>query len=219
MIYGMMANVSIGSLFLGGVIPGVLMTLFMMMATVMPVCTHQERLGLATRKVLVSSSISDRPMPRRCVIVLGYPDGGVPGCMKSSPISRPDTAVGFSPRSASLLALDYVFQVLGRDGADDAGHPDRRHDAWLVHADRGRRCRRDVVAVPRPRALSLDDACRPLAKATFRYDRDDGVGAVHRDGRLDLRVAADGERRRRTDADRTSCFSITDNKYGCSWCW
>jgi TRAP-type C4-dicarboxylate transport system permease large subunit len=29
-IYGMMANVSIGSLFLGGVIPGVLMTLFMM---------------------------------------------------------------------------------------------------------------------------------------------------------------------------------------------
>jgi TRAP-type C4-dicarboxylate transport system permease large subunit len=30
-IYGMMANVSIGSLFLGGVIPGVLMTLFMML--------------------------------------------------------------------------------------------------------------------------------------------------------------------------------------------
>jgi TRAP-type C4-dicarboxylate transport system permease large subunit len=29
-IYGMMANVSIGSLFLGGVVPGVLMTLFMM---------------------------------------------------------------------------------------------------------------------------------------------------------------------------------------------
>src|SRR5438874_2039808 len=32
-IYGMMANVSIGALFLGGVIPGVVMTL-MMMATV-----------------------------------------------------------------------------------------------------------------------------------------------------------------------------------------
>ncbi len=30
-IYGMMANVSIGSLFLGGVVPGVLMTLFMML--------------------------------------------------------------------------------------------------------------------------------------------------------------------------------------------
>jgi len=33
-IYGMMANVSIGSLFLGGVVPGVLMTLFMMITVV-----------------------------------------------------------------------------------------------------------------------------------------------------------------------------------------
>ena len=33
-IYGMMVNVSIGALFLGGVIPGVVMTLLMMMATV-----------------------------------------------------------------------------------------------------------------------------------------------------------------------------------------
>jgi TRAP-type C4-dicarboxylate transport system permease large subunit len=42
-IYGMMANVSIGSLFLGGVIPGVVMTLFMM-ATV-AVIAHRNKWG------------------------------------------------------------------------------------------------------------------------------------------------------------------------------
>jgi hypothetical protein len=31
-----------------------------------------------------------------------------------------------------------VFRFLGRDGADGAGHPDRRHDARLVYADGGR---------------------------------------------------------------------------------
>ena len=42
-IYGMMANVSIGALFLGGLIPGLVMTL-MMMATV-AFFAHQQRLG------------------------------------------------------------------------------------------------------------------------------------------------------------------------------
>ena len=31
-----------------------------------------------------------------------------------------------------------VFRLLRRDGADDAGHPDRRHDDGLVYADRSR---------------------------------------------------------------------------------
>ena len=66
----------------------------------------------------------------------------------------------------ALVAARLVFRLLRRDGADDAGHPDRRHDDGLVHANRSRDGGRDLVAVPRPRALPHHDI-KALAKASF----------------------------------------------------
>lgn len=98
-IYGMMANVSIGSLFLGGVVPGVLMTLFMMIT----VAVFARLRGWG----------SDAPFNLRQIsmamleigVVLGYPIGVYL-------LER----VGFSQNGAIflalgvVLALDYVFK-------------------------------------------------------------------------------------------------------------
>ncbi len=70
-IYGMMANVSIGALFLGGVIPGVVMTL-LMMATV-AYFAHKQRLG-QRRAVLLAAARLGRPRNRHRA---GIPDGGL----------------------------------------------------------------------------------------------------------------------------------------------
>ena len=178
-IYGMMANVSIGALFLGGVIPGVVMTL-MMMATV-AYFAHKNGWG------------SDTPFSWRqvgsagleIVIVLAFPLAvwlhGARGSVDQH---------GGRDRSRGAAGARLVFRFLRRDGADGASHPDRRHDAWLVHADRGRGRRGDLVAVPGTGALSLDDAADG-GESDIRHHRDDGLRAVHRDGGVDLRVAAD----------------------------
>lgn len=56
-----------------------------------------------------------------------------------------------------LIALDWLFRLPRRHGADDPGAVDRRHDHGLVHTDRGRRGGGDLVSVPRPGALSHHD--------------------------------------------------------------
>ena len=93
------------------------------------------------------------------------------------------------PRRVARARL--VLRLLRRDGADGAGHPDRRHDARLVHADGSRGRRRDLVAVPRPGPLPHHDVADG-GEGDLRHHRDHGVGAVHRHGGLDLRLAADG---------------------------
>ena len=50
----------------------------------------------------------------------------------------------------------------------------------------------DLGAVPRPRALPLDDD-EDTCRGHLRHHRDDRVGAVHRDRRVDLRLAADDD--------------------------
>ena len=63
-IYGMMANVSIGALFLGGVIPGVVMTLFMMLYVILlraPI-QHGPRPGVPLEGA--RRSLSSRRFPR-----------------------------------------------------------------------------------------------------------------------------------------------------------
>ncbi len=66
-IYGMMANVSIGALFLGGIIPGVLMTLFMMLTVA--IFARRNKWGsdavFEWRKLLAAST--------EVVVVLGFP--------------------------------------------------------------------------------------------------------------------------------------------------
>jgi TRAP-type C4-dicarboxylate transport system permease large subunit len=98
-IYGMMANVSIGSLFLGGVVPGVLMTLFMMIT----VAVFARLRGWGSDAPFDLRQIS-KAMIEICV-VLGYPVG----------VYLLETA-GFSQNGAIflalgvVLALDYVFK-------------------------------------------------------------------------------------------------------------
>lgn len=97
-IYGMMANTSIGALFLGGVLPGVLMTLFMM-ATV-AIFARIYRWGSDTPfslRQLGSAGIE-------VVVVMGFPLLAY-GLVFAG--LDPNLAIGIA--LAVLLALDYYF--------------------------------------------------------------------------------------------------------------
>src|SRR6195952_4514513 len=97
-IYGMMANVSIGALFLGGVIPGVVMTL-LMMATV---AYFAHKNGWGSDAPFSWAQIGSAGL--EIVIVLGFPLGvwlsGVAG-----PSAKIAVGVGLAP----FLALDWDF--------------------------------------------------------------------------------------------------------------
>ena len=71
-IYGMMANVSIGALFLGGVIPGAVMTIFMMLYVTY--CAHRDGIPRDARfriKVLALSLVAALPALMTPAIILG----------------------------------------------------------------------------------------------------------------------------------------------------
>src|SRR6185312_7596386 len=97
-IYGMMANVSIGALFLGGVIPGVVMTLFMM-ATV---AYFAHRNGWGSDAPFSWPQILSAGL--EIVIVLGFPL--VVWLMVVAGMSV-NMAVGIG--LVALLALDWYF--------------------------------------------------------------------------------------------------------------
>ncbi|MCZ8181343.1 MAG: TRAP transporter large permease [Beijerinckiaceae bacterium] len=98
-IYGMMANVSIGSLFLGGVVPGVLMTLFMMIT----VAVFARLRGWGSDAEFNLRQISMAML--EIGVVLGYP-------VAVYLLER----AGFSQNGAIFLALgvvlllDYIFK-------------------------------------------------------------------------------------------------------------
>ncbi len=98
-IYGMMANVSIGSLFLGGVVPGVLMTLFMMIT----VAVFARLRGWGSDAQFNLRQISMAML--EIGVVLGYP-------VAVYLLER----AGFSQNGAIFLALgvvlllDYIFK-------------------------------------------------------------------------------------------------------------
>jgi TRAP-type C4-dicarboxylate transport system permease large subunit len=97
-IYGMMANTSIGALFLGGVIPGVLMTLFMM-ATV-AIFARIYKWGSDTTfslRELGSAGVE-------VLVVMGFPVLAY-GLIYAG--LDPNLAIGIA--LAVLLALDYYF--------------------------------------------------------------------------------------------------------------
>ena len=137
-IYGMMANVSIGALFLGGLIPGVVMTL-MMMATV-AYFAYRNGWGADTPfswRKLGNASHRGHHRPR------------LPGRRLADDPSRAVAERRHRHRARRAARARLVFRFLRRDGPDGAGHPDRRHDARPVHPDRGGSRRRHLVAVPR----------------------------------------------------------------------
>jgi TRAP-type C4-dicarboxylate transport system permease large subunit len=97
-IYGMMANTSIGALFLGGVIPGVLMTLFMM-ATV-AIFARIYKWGSDTKfslRELGSAGVE-------VLVVMGFPVLAY-GLVFAG--LDPNLAIGIA--LAVLLAMDYYF--------------------------------------------------------------------------------------------------------------
>jgi TRAP-type C4-dicarboxylate transport system permease large subunit len=98
-IYGMMANVSIGSLFLGGVIPGVLMTLFMMITVFIFARIYGWGSDAAFSLRRIASALLE------IAVVLGFP-------VAVYVLQR----FGFSQNAAIfsalgvVLALDYAFK-------------------------------------------------------------------------------------------------------------
>lgn len=97
-IYGMMANTSIGALFLGGVIPGVIMTLFMMLTVA--IFARIYKWGSDTKfslRELGSAGIE-------VVVVMGFP---VLAYLLVFAGLDPNLAIGIA--LALLLALDYYF--------------------------------------------------------------------------------------------------------------
>ena len=198
-IYGMMANVSIGALFMAGILPGVVMTVLMMVTVAM--FAYKRGWGSDTPfawKRLAEASLE-------VVIVLGFPLI-VYGLIWAGLSLNVAVAISLVVPDRARL----VFRLLRRDGADDPDHPDRRHDHGLVHADGSGDGGRHLVAVPGPRALPHHDI--PHARQSeLRHDRDDGVRPVHRHRRVDLRLAADGQPGG-AGVSRTSS-SLTDNKW------
>lgn len=97
-IYGMMANTSIGALFLGGVIPGVVMTLFMMLTVA--IFARIYKWGADTKfslRELGSAGIE-------VLVVMGFPVLAY-GLVFAG--LDPNLAIGIA--LALLLALDYYF--------------------------------------------------------------------------------------------------------------
>jgi len=97
-IYGMMANTSIGALFLGGVVPGVLMTLFMMLTVA--IFARIYKWGSDTKfslRELGSAGIE-------VLVVMGFPLVAY-GLVFAG--LDPNLAIGIA--LAVLLAMDYYF--------------------------------------------------------------------------------------------------------------
>ncbi|MGX1787865.1 TRAP transporter large permease [Bosea sp. NPDC055332] len=97
-IYGMMANTSIGALFLGGVIPGVVMTLFMMLTVA--IFARIYKWGADTKfslRELGSAGIE-------VLVVMGFP--ALAYALVFAGLD-PNLAIGIA--LAVLLALDYYF--------------------------------------------------------------------------------------------------------------
>ncbi len=98
-IYGMMANVSIGQLFLGGVIPGVVMSIFMMITVAY--YAHTRGYGSDTPFSWIKLSKATLEI----VVVLGFPIGIWALTLADVSVNW---AVGFT--FAALLALDWIFK-------------------------------------------------------------------------------------------------------------
>jgi TRAP-type C4-dicarboxylate transport system permease large subunit len=98
-IYGMMANVSIGQLFLGGVIPGIVMSIFMMLT----VAYYAHKRGYGSDTPFSWIKLSKATL--EIVVVLGFPFAI--WLLTLVDVSL-NWAVGIS--FGALLALDWIFK-------------------------------------------------------------------------------------------------------------
>ena len=134
----MMANVSVGQLFLAGIIPGVVMAILMMLTVAY--YAHKYKWGGDVKfewarigKALVELAV-----------VIGFPLA-MWGCDRAGLPFNCAFGLGLAAAVPRRLEL----QVRCGDADHDAGAADRRHDDGRVHADRRRDRRVRLGAGPR----------------------------------------------------------------------
>ena len=161
-IYGMMANVSVGQLFVAGIVPGVVMAVLMMLTVGYyahkydwggDVAFEWHRIGKAFLELAV---------------VFGWPLAIWGGIQAGAAVQRRGRR-----RAGRAVRRRLEMEVRGGDADHDAGAPDRRHDHRRVHADRGRDRRLRVGAGAGARLVpdaDLEDAGQGLDG----HDRDHG---------------------------------------------
>ena len=186
-IYALFANVSVGALFLAGILPGAVMAILMMLTVAY--YAHKNKWGAdvpfqwpRVRQGAGRDGDRDRMAHRD----LGRGGGGGFGTA--------DRHAGH--RAALRRRLE--IQVPGGAADHDAGAADRRHDDRRVHRDRGRHRRVRLGALPRARVVShaeLEDAGEGLDG----HDRDHRRGALHRRRGVDLRLDAHRHAHHRDD--------------------
>jgi TRAP-type C4-dicarboxylate transport system permease large subunit len=120
-IYGMMANVSIGALFMAGVVPGVVMTLLMMIT----VAIFAYKRGWGSDTPFSLAKLGEATL--EILVVMLFPLAVYLFVLAGLSIN-----IAVLVALVALVALDWYFDF--GHGADDAGHPDWRHDHGLVHA-------------------------------------------------------------------------------------
>ena len=148
-IYATMANVSVGQLFLAGIIPGVVMAILMMLTVAY--YAHKYKWGGDVKfewarigKALVELAV-----------VVGFPLAMWAAVARGSAVQ-----LRVRPRPRAAVPRRLAVQVQRRDADHDADPADRRHVDGRVHADRRRDRRVRLGAGPRPRLVPDDDAAR-----------------------------------------------------------
>ena len=179
-IYGMMANVSIGALFMAGILPGIVMTLLMMITVAVfayklgwgsdtPFSHRQARrshAGNSRRRAVPAGRLHprldrvSRSTSRYCIALVvliaadWYFDFSAVMALMTPVILIGGMTMGwFTPTEAAMAAV-----------------------IWSL-----------FLGLVRYRTMTM----RGARQGQLRHDRDDGLGAVHRHRRFDLRVAVD----------------------------
>ena len=180
-IYGMMANVSIGALFMAGIVPGVVMTLLMMIAVAFFAYKHGwgsdtpfslAKLGEASLEILVVALF---PVAVYLLILTGL-----------------SINIAVLIALVALVALDWYFDFSAvmalmtpviLIGGMTMGWftPTEAAMAAVIWSL--------FLGLVRYRTMTIKNA----HQSQLRHDRDHGFGAVHRHRGVDLRLALDGE--------------------------
>jgi TRAP-type uncharacterized transport system fused permease subunit len=202
-IYGMVANVSIGQLFLAGILPGLVMTVLMMLTVAY--FAHKNNWGADIKfiwsrvgKAMVELGIVIAfPLIIWAAVLLG---------------ANPPVATGVA--MLALFAADKKFKFEAGAADHDSGIADRRHDDGHLHAHRRRGSGIHLGAFPRGLLVS-HAVVQDVDQGFDGDDRDHGDGAVHRRGGIDLRLAPDGDARHRHGHRRGCWASPARRGYSC----
>ena len=179
-IYGMMANVSIGALFMAGILPGIVMTLLMMITVA--VFAYKLGWGSDTPFSHRQARRSHAGNSRRRAVSAGRLHPRLVGSL--------DQRRGTASRLVVLIAADWYFDFSAvmalmtpviLIGGMTMGWftPTEAAMAAVIWSL--------FLGLVRYRTMTITGA----RQGQLRHDRNNGLGAVHRHRRFDLRVAVD----------------------------